>query len=217
MNFHRLTKLYDRLTPPERLPLLIATLARNDTVEQARLVASAPLRAFQAADYHPLIQAFWRAADFQIMGLLDLAAHFWECLGLWTLLESGAESTAVANQAFDAKARAEQARAAEAAGPACYHAARFVAHIDGWKQFCLKMDMDPEVVLNLMPGQDTIRRTERQARKVAFSPEEAAQLLRSLTVAVEGNDSSKRGPVQLETAEELAKGWRETVDQLART
>jgi hypothetical protein len=216
MNFQRLTKLYDRLTPPERLPLLIAALIRGDSVEQARLMDSAPLQAFQVADYHGLAQAFWRAADFQIMGLLNLAAHFWRCLSQWLQLDSGAESTAAADQGPDAKAGTQQAAAAEAAGLACYHAARFVAHLDGWKQFCLAMHMDPEVVLNFMPGRDTIERTERQARQVAFSPEEAAQFLRSLTMAVKGNDSLERQPLKLETAEELANGWCEIVDQAAR-
>jgi hypothetical protein len=148
MNFHRLTKLYDQLTPTERLPLIIAARARGDAVEQARLVESAPLQK-----------------------LAELAS---------------------------------------------YHAARFVAHFDGWKQFCLAMHMDPEVVLNLMPGRDIIMETEKQARYVAFSHEEAGQFLRRLTVAVEGKDSLGPGPAPLETADELAKGWRETVDELAR-
>jgi hypothetical protein len=54
MNTKVLAKLYDRLTPRERLPLILAASARNDEVEGQRLAQSAPRMALRLPDYHGL-------------------------------------------------------------------------------------------------------------------------------------------------------------------
>ena len=41
MNTESLAKLYDRLTPFERVPLIAAAVSRGDEVERDRLVRSA--------------------------------------------------------------------------------------------------------------------------------------------------------------------------------
>jgi hypothetical protein len=46
MNTQGLTKMYDQLTPRERLPLIVAASVRADTVERARLVDSAAMVTF---------------------------------------------------------------------------------------------------------------------------------------------------------------------------
>jgi hypothetical protein len=53
MNLRPLAKLYDRLTPLERLPLLIAAGAHGDQVEQERLNASAPKHTLQVLTICP--------------------------------------------------------------------------------------------------------------------------------------------------------------------
>jgi hypothetical protein len=91
-----------------------------------------------------------------------------------------------------------------------------VAHVDGWKQFCSEMHLDPEAQLNFMPGWDIITRIEPPARKLAFSPDEAAMFMRSETVAVEGDDSLERRLVSVESAEALAEAWHAILDKLAQ-
>jgi beta-phosphoglucomutase-like phosphatase (HAD superfamily) len=92
-------------------------------------------------------------------------------------------------------------------GIARYFASRFVAHRQGWKQFCSEMNIDPEVQLDFMIGWGTILRTDKAARELAFSAEEACQFVRLETMPAEGNESLERGPVPVETIEELVEGW----------
>ena len=94
-----------------------------------------------------------------------------------------------------------------------YYASRFVAHVDGWKQFCSEMHIDPEVQLHFLPGWDTITRTEGPARELAFTPEEAARFARQ-TVAVD--DSVERGPVPVETVAGVAEAWPMFLDKLVQ-
>jgi hypothetical protein len=216
MNMRHLTNLYDRLTPLERLPLVIAAGARGDKAEQKRLSGSAPKARFEVPDYYGLAQALRRAADFHLLTLLDLAANFWQWWGLWMLGGLPDQGTAGVKKGQGAKAKAEKAQAARTGGITRYYASRFVNHVDGWKQFCLELHLDPEVQLNFMPGWDTITRTEEQARELAFSPEQAVGFLLSETVAVEGDDSLERGPVPIETADALAEAWHQILDKLAQ-
>jgi hypothetical protein len=216
MNLHPLTKLYDRLTPLERLPLVIAAGARGDTVEQAKLSGSAPKQLFHVPDYYGLAQALRRAANLHLLTLLDLAANFWQWWGLSMLHAVGKGSVAGAKKGQGAKAKAETAQTARAGAIACYYASRFVAHVDGWKQFCSEMRIDPEVLLQFMPGWDMITRTEGQARERAFTPEEAAWFVRCETVAMKEDDALERGPVPVETVAELAQAWQKILDKLVQ-
>jgi len=88
-----------------------------------------------------------------------------------------------------------------------YYAARFVAHIDGWEQFCNELHVDPQALLDFMIGWDHIVRTKSQARELAFTPEDARWFVRWETVAVDGGESQQCGPVAVETAAEVAAGW----------
>jgi hypothetical protein len=214
MNLDHLAKLYDRLTPRERLPLIIAAGARGDATEQQRLSTSAPKQRFEVSDYYPLAKALGEAVHYHLLTLLDLAANFWQWWGLWMghgLTESDAPST---HKGRRRRATADLVREWRAYGVMRYYAARFVAHVDGWKQFCTELTIDPEVQLNFMIGWDTIQRTEKQARELAFDPEEAARFVRLATLPVEGNDSLESGPQPVETVAGLAAAWHILLDQL---
>jgi hypothetical protein len=217
MNTDHLAKLYDRLTPRERLPLLIAAGLRGDEVERERLRASAPMEQFHVADYHGLARALMKAVDLHLLTLLDLAANFWQWWGFWMIdgvRDRGAAGATDTGQRR--QSRAEISQEARTEGIVRYYASRFVAHVDGWKQFCLEMHLDPEAQLDFMPGWDMITRTEPPARKLAFSPDEAAMFMRSETVAVEGDDSLERRLVSVESAEALAEVWHAILDKLAQ-
>jgi hypothetical protein len=77
MNTKCLAKLYDHLTPRERLPLILAASARGDDVEGERLARSAPRMALRLPDYHGLGEGLFLASLFHLIGVLDVAALFW--------------------------------------------------------------------------------------------------------------------------------------------
>jgi hypothetical protein len=216
MNLYHLAKFYDRLTPLERLPLIIAAGARGDKVEQERLNASAPKQTFEVPHHLGLTRALRQAVDFHAVTLLDLAANFWQWWGLWMIHALRERGAGGANRGSDHKAKTDKASETRAGGLACYYASRFVAHVDGWKQFCRELHLDPEVQLRFMPGWDIIQRTEAQTRELALSPEEAAKFVATQTLTVDGNDCLERGPVPVESADQLAEAWHQILDKLAQ-
>ena len=217
MNLDHLTKLYDQLTPRERLPLIIAAGVRGDKAEQERLSASAPKEKYQAPNYYRLSRALKEAVYVHRLTLLDLAALFWRGWGLWNAFGLPNPEDAPRRKRHRRKAEAEGSLGWWAHGICRYYAARFVAHVEGWKLFCSELHIDPEVQLKFMIGWETILQTEKQARALAFSPEEAAKFVQIEPFAVEGDDSEERGPVPVETAEDLAKDWHVLVDKLVQS
>jgi hypothetical protein len=77
MNTDDLAKLYDRLPPAERMPLIIGAGRRGDTVESRRLSQTAPRMSLTFPDYFPLSKALQESATWHVEQLLDLAAKFW--------------------------------------------------------------------------------------------------------------------------------------------
>jgi hypothetical protein len=186
MNPQRLERLYDHLTPRERLPLIMAAHMRGDAAERQRLVASARTRTFEVPDYYPLARALGQAAHWHMLTLLDLAGHFWQW---WGLCMADAQRRVEEEDADKPRRRRTTAgqkkrRAAgvdadliehyRARGIARYYASRFVAHMDGWKQFCADLHVDPEVQLKYLIGWEFVAQTEKAARRLAFSADEAA-------------------------------------------
>jgi hypothetical protein len=212
MNTNDLAKSYGHLTPGERLPLILAAGARGDEVEQKRLSASAPEETYRVPDHYSLAKAFGEAGHYHLLALLDLAANFWQWWGLWMsygLRQSGKTATKTTKRG---PASADKTKERRAGGIVRYYATRFVAHVEGWKQFCEAMHIDPEVQLHFMIGWETVLRTEERARDLAFTAEEAAQFVRLETVAVEGD--REKGPIPVESAESLAEGWHLLLDKL---
>jgi hypothetical protein len=159
-------------------------------------------------------QALAQAVDLHLLVLLDLAAKFWQVWGAWLSFGLGDGKDTRAPQGR--KAWARKAQEFRAAGSARYLAARLLAHIDGWKRFCAEIHLEPQVLLQDMPGWQTVARTEREARELAFTPQEAAEFLRWERAAAEGDDEVATGPAPVETAEALAKAWHEMIDELVQ-
>jgi len=170
MNLDHLTKLYDQLTPRERLPLIIAAGVRGDKAEQERLSASAPKEKYQAPNYYRLSRALKEAVYVHRLTLLDLAALFWRGWGLWNAFGLPNPEDAPRRKRHRRKAEAEGSLGWWAHGICRYYAARFVAHVEGWKRFCSELHIDPEVPLHFMIGWETILQTEKQARALALAP-----------------------------------------------
>jgi hypothetical protein len=217
MNTDSLGRLYDRFTPRERLPLLIAAARRGDRIELHRLQDSAPKEDWTMPDYVHHVDAFFQMVHFHVETVMDLGMHFWQWWGLCM-------ARAVHNQAGEGLGQKKrgQATAAKrlAARYGClvrYYAARFVAHVDGWKQFCAELHVDPEAALDYMTGWDNIVRTESRVRELAFSTEDAAWFVRFETVPVLGNESQQKSPEPVETVAQVVAGWHQTWTLLLRS
>jgi hypothetical protein len=215
MNTDHLAKLYDALTARERLPLIIAAAARDDEAEQKRLSVSAPKETLQVPEHFRLARALAEVVHYHLLTVLDLAANFWQWWGLWMAHNLPGQA-----EAKRAKGKREKAQAqAEAFRRCCmvrYLAYRFTVHVDGWKRFCTGMAIEPEVPLDFMIGWDTIVRTEKRARDLAFTPEHAALFLLSETVAAEGLEANEVERPHVETAEGLAEAWQAILDKLVQ-
>ena len=122
MNTKGLAKLYDRLTPRERLPLILAASARGDDVEGQRLAQSAPRMALRLPDYHGLGEGLFLASLFHLIGVLDVTALFWLTQGRLAEWQAWADEDDSLNQ-MDAKVR--------------MWAYVLTAKRDGWRRFCV--------------------------------------------------------------------------------
>ena len=225
MSTPSLDRLYERLTPRERLPLIMAAHVRGDVAERKRLVASARTRTYEVPDYFPLARALGQAAHWQMLTLLDLAGHFWQWWGLWmssARLQDPAEGVARrrGRRAATSKkkacgADADRIEPYRARGITRYYASRFVAHVDGWKQFCSDLHADPQVQLQYLIGWSFVALTERAARHLAFGAGEADCFMRLETVPVADDDATlERGPPPIETAADLVRDWHVFLERL---
>src|SRR5262249_51908106 len=80
MNTKSLTKHYATLTPWERVPLILAALARKDDLEGDRLSRSAPRVPFEVANFYGLKEGLASLAGRYLMNQLDLVACYQEAL-----------------------------------------------------------------------------------------------------------------------------------------
>ena len=203
------SQFYSHLTPRERLALIIAAARRGDEVEKKRLAASAPIITFEGPDYLAPAEDFCEIADLHLITLLDLGMHLWRWWGLCLIgnLRNQAADSPPKGRRGKPKAANEQQR--RAGSLMRYYAARFVAHVDGWKQFCAEVHIEPEALLHFMIGWDNVVQTESKARELAFTSEDAAWFVRLETVPVNGDESRQEGPEPVETAAEVCAGWHD--------
>jgi hypothetical protein len=166
MNTNGLAKLYDRLTPKERLPLLLAASARGDEAERDRLARSAPREGFRLPDYHGLAEGLLLASLFHLLELLDLAALYWQTGGLLEQWEALADED-------DDHAPPQRLRATVG-----MFSCLLTAKLDGWRRFCSEFKIDAELLMSDLPGYDTVKRTEEAARIMTCTAEEASAWLR---------------------------------------
>ena len=80
----------------------------------------------------------------------------------------------------------------------------FVVNADAWAQFCEEMGLEPEVLLDGLPGTDTIRYYEEALRTLALTPEEVSAYLRD-----QGLDE------EAITAGDVEESMREALDDWA--
>jgi hypothetical protein len=185
MNTNGLAKLYGHLTPRERLPLIMAAHARGDEAERDRLVRSAPCVGYSVPDHYGLAEGLQMQSFYHLVEMLNLAVHYWRCSGL---LEEPPFGTAKEKKARDGR---------------LWNILRLFAYLltvkaEGWRRFCAELQIDGELLLQHLPGWETVRQADQAARGVAFTPEEATAFIRQ-------RDPTGRAP----TAEDEATGMRE--------
>jgi hypothetical protein len=226
MQTHPLDRFYDRLTPRERLPMIMAAYLRGDAAERNRLMASARTCTFQVPDYYPLAKALGQANHWHMLTLLDLAGHFWQWWGLWMAcarphateedLDKRRGRRANGSTRKGRSADAELIEEYRARGIMRYYASRFVAHIDGWKQFCAELQADPEAQLKFMIGWGFVAQTEKAARPLVFTAEEANRFLRLETNPVADDATMERSPLPVDSVADLVRDWHEFLEELVR-
>jgi hypothetical protein len=165
MNSKVLAKLYNRLTPWERVPLIIAAGARGDQEEQERLETTAPTHLYEVPDYHRLSQALYQLADRHLIIQLDLALLYYQAAAM---LEVYLPLTGAANDE-------RENRLGKIMQLLAY---RYVAQADAWRHVCGRLQVDPAVLLKHYPGYDNLQRMEETARLVACSQEDATAIVR---------------------------------------
>jgi hypothetical protein len=198
MNTKSLTKHYASLTPWERVPLILAAIARKDDLEADRLGWSAPRVLFKVANHYGLEEGLECLAGFYLMNQLDLVACYQEALTCsmeGDLLYRGREWREHHDLFWNA---------------ARILAYRFLVLVDAWKLMCTELQIDPAVLIRDLPGYDTLCRQEAAMRLIAFSAEEAFNHFRKVTegLAKKGTPQENRRDYRIDTMEEVINGWR---------
>jgi hypothetical protein len=191
VNTNGLAKHYDKLTPWERLPLIAAAHTRGDETEATRLVQSAPTVGYRMPDYYGHADAVTMLALFHIIAQLDRATVFWQSAALESDLAELAES------------KKERARCDHLWDLRRLLAYRIVVEADALARLSTEMGLNFENLLRGLSGYETMKQSERDARQIAFTPEEATAFLR--------RDGSK--DAEARAVEETAKGMRYFLDK----
>jgi len=196
MDTQLLARHYDKLTPLERFPLIVAASARQDEAERERLVCSAPRTTWQMPHHWGVVRVFESLASFHFMKLLDLAARY--C------------------HAFSAvgRRRKKDADALDGWQDAMYLGYEFTTYLAGWRQFCAELHVDPEVFWKLLPGYETVKDAEELAagttnQRVPGIAYKAAGAARYLARAIVGD------PDWDVDEESLKKCWPVTANGIA--
>jgi hypothetical protein len=166
MTTDALAKLYDRLTPLERLPLIIAATDRGDAVEADRLARSAPRVHVNLPNYHSLGDALMHMAVSHMIAQVEPILGFWLAAGMVLKLEAS-------NAGKKEKTKRDQFW--QGLRMAAY---RICVGADAWRRLCGELHIDPETLHRDLPGYQTMQRTEETARHYAFTSDEAAAYLR---------------------------------------
>jgi hypothetical protein len=200
MNANRLIRQYEKLTPWERVPAIIAARDRGDKVEADRLAQTAPTETWSIVNFKWVYESLHILANFYALELLDLAAFYYEASAAWgeDYLHLGKK------EAKEAKKRREESRRM-----ICF---LFVRKADMWQAFCAGAGVDPQALFRELPGFERIRRFEELARDMALSPEEAAAFLERIGPSGRGDGPPIK--VTFASAAEDAKELRAAVDAM---
>jgi hypothetical protein len=164
MNTNALSRHYDRLTPQERLALLVAASARGDELEHARLARTAARAPFAMPDYYGLGEGLQLLSLLYVTEQMELAALYWHCSGRLDRLALG-------------RGHDRQARVDRLLGTVRMLAYRFTVNADAWRRLGRELRIDTGRLLERLPGRETLRVTEQATRGDALSPEEATTWL----------------------------------------
>jgi hypothetical protein len=200
MNTNGLARLYDTLTPWERLPLLVAASARGDAVEEDRLARAAPRNGFRVPDYWGLAEGLDDLVKLYLVKQLDLAALYWRLAGL------------LEQEPWDRPSRQDSKRQERRWQWLKLLSYRYVVRADGWRLLCTEMPIDPEVLLKELPGYDAVKQMEQVARLIAFNAEEALAFLRADAEArrpAEDDTAGVRREYRIDTAADVARSMRD--------
>ncbi len=181
MNTNGLARHYDKLTPRERFPLIVAATARDDKQECDRLIDSAPKIGWRLPDYYGLGDALQDLGLVFMLELLNLVAQYWHADGV---LES---------YALSPKTKKDKTLEDRLHGMLKLLAYLFVVNLDAWKQLLTELQMAPDFLFMGMPGHDALRRFEPLARIMAFTKEEAAAYLNKTRRNKSGKTKAETG------------------------
>jgi hypothetical protein len=186
-----LAKHYSRLTPAERLSLIMAASKRDDEEECQRLATSAPSVTYRAPHYFALASAFRELCESHRMKLLELAAMY---------LYGSASAQAVA-QAGVASA-AERGQAQRLLDVSRWFGYMLKVNLAGWRQFCAGQHLDPDPFMASLPGKEVLGMAAELAEQDAFTAEEALAYMRRQNMKA----------TAATTAEDVAAGLRKDLD-----
>jgi hypothetical protein len=191
VNANDLAKLYDRLTPRERLPLIIAASERGDEAEADRLAHAAPRMELRLPDYHGLGEGLLWLTFSHMIGQLDLSLAFWQGLAL-----------AFGREAFP-DGPIDQARAERLWDLARMAGYKLGVEADAWRRLHEELHLDPEWFLRDVCGYDSVQLAEQAARLLPLTGDEAAACLRRLGA----------GDTKVPTIEGSLQAMRAVIDQ----
>ena len=178
MNNKVLAANFNVLAPEERFRLVFAAGARQDDVEQQRLMRSAPKKKFVVGDYIPYSNAFDEVAQLAYLDLLEKAQQY---VDAWRDVEPF-----VANSAGDgATASCPESSASDAAAApadrrmnlALVYGFMLKTNADGWQLFCERLCLPPYVLWKVLPGFARLQRALAVAQEAAFVPEDMLRWL----------------------------------------
>jgi hypothetical protein len=188
-------KLYDRLRPAERVALILAASARGDEQERERLVSTGARVTYRLQDHFGRVEALSKISKLYLLQQLDLSVHLSHGVGI---LEAADYAPPGDRRQATARRRAERAVALVAY--------RIVTRASAWRLFCAGASLDTAMLLTILPGHDTAADSEALARDLTCTRDEALAFL-----AESGKDDAR-----LETAEEIAEGWRQALEEESR-
>lgn len=148
MNAKTLQRQYDKLTPRERVALILEATKRGDASERAALQRTAPRVSYQIANHHGTLEALQFVAHIHLIFQLDRA------LSVAMLAHAAADE--------DVAWRG-----------ACVGAYVFCVQADAWRAFCAEIGIAPELAFfGFDNARQSLEFSERIAREFAFTFEE---------------------------------------------
>jgi hypothetical protein len=161
MNTKTLARHYDKLTPQERLPLMLAAHDRGDRAEVERLASAAPRIAWNLPDSYGLWQGL------RLLCLVHITGQLAATVRLVLALHPAARQQPAAGKQGEDRPGGNRDMLGRAAR-------EITASADGWERFCAGMHIDPEALLRHCPAYGLVRGAEEVARILAEQTPPAA-------------------------------------------